>query len=246
MSKHEFALFYSDLSRTLEKNKTFLKIEDKDIIHRVNRILRLKPEDQIVLFGREIHIHAKISSINKQELNVTVKLIKKNKALSPKITMQLGLLKRDALEAAVEALTVFGVNDIQLFMSDKVSHKWGGKKELERLERIMIAAAEQSKQFVLPQLHEPIAFAQMIKTKSKQAVFCDPEGDSFLHIFCSQIICEQKKMPSMTILVGPEGDLTNQEKELLQKNGYKLCRLTETVLRSELAATLAAGILRSI
>lgn len=241
MNEHEFALFYSELSCELEKDQTTLRIDNKEIVHRVNHILRLNPEDRLVLFDKEIHVQAKITSINKKELNFIIISCEQNKVLAPHIIIQLGLLKRDALEDAIESLTVLGVNEVQLFISERVNRKWGGEKELERLERLMIAAAEQSKQFVLPQLHTPISFDLALKTNSDQAVFCDPVGNSFL-----EFVVEHKNLSSIKILIGPEGDLAENEKEILKKENYQFCRLTPTILRAELAATLAVGIIRSI
>jgi len=49
---------------------------------------------------------------------------------------------------------------------------------------------------------------------------------------------------TIMLVVGPEGDLTVDEKKLLSSAHYTACSLTPTVLRSEEAATLAAGIIR--
>ena len=45
--------------------------------------------------------------------------------------------------------------------------------------------------------------------------------------------------------VGPEGDLTQEEKDYLKQQGFVFCRLTPTVLRARQAVALGLGILRS-
>lgn len=236
MNEHEFALYNPLLSEKTEEK--FLHIVEKELVHRISRILRLNPKDSLVLFDKTRHAEAVITSIDRDSVTLEMNKFFDNTPAMPQLIMQLGLLKREALEQTVESLTVFGVNKIQLFISEKVSRKWGGPKEFERLERIMIAAAEQSKQFVLPQLSEPILFEEMLKQQhSKRAIFCDPTGNSLIPLIC-------KGTEETTMLVGPEGDLTLYEKELLQQKEYAFCRLTKTVLRSELAATLVAGIIR--
>ena len=120
-----------------------------------------------------------------------------------------------------------------------VSRKWGGQKEMERLQRVMVAAAEQSKQFVLPEIKAPVDLSQFLKSKTTGTkIFCDPDGESIKPFIC------KRDGERITLLIGPEGDLTQFEKEALVKNKYLFCRLSQTVLRSELAATLVVGSFR--
>ncbi|HBR70710.1 TPA: hypothetical protein DIC20_01345 [Candidatus Dependentiae bacterium] len=237
MNEHEFALYYPVLSKKLEEK--LLHIAEKELVHRISRILRLNLKDSLIFFDKTKHAQVIITSIDKKEVVVEVTRVFDNESIQPELVIQLGLLKREALENTIEALTVFGVNKIQLFMSEKVSRKWGGQKEFERLERVMIAAAEQSKQFVLPQLEAPILFEKMIKQQHlKRAIFCDPSGNSLIPLIC-------KDLEDLVVLIGPEGDLTLPEKEILCQQGYDAYRLTKSILRSELAATLVAGIIRT-
>ena len=45
--------------------------------------------------------------------------------------------------------------------------------------------------------------------------------------------------------VGPEGDLTLEEKAYLKQLGFVFCALTPTVLRAQQAVALGLGVLRS-
>ncbi len=46
-------------------------------------------------------------------------------------------------------------------------------------------------------------------------------------------------------VIGPEGDLTKEEKAYLKEQGFLFCALTPTVLRAQQAVALGLGILRS-
>ncbi|HEB41963.1 MAG TPA: hypothetical protein ENI08_03015 [Candidatus Dependentiae bacterium] len=48
------------------------------------------------------------------------------------------------------------------------------------------------------------------------------------------------------LMVGSEGDLTEQEKEQPRETTFLFCALTPTVLRSSQAIALGSGIIRSI
>ena len=236
MNEHEFALYVPLLS-TLYKNAEVI-LSDKDLVHRIGRVLRLKQKDSIVLFDKNKHGVGFIKTIERAVVVIEIEKLEVNQAIEPSIVVQVGLLKREALEHVVETLTVFGVDEIQLFMSEKIGRKWGGQKEFDRLERLMIAAAEQSKQFVFPVLKGPVPLLDLLISSSGYKVFCDPQGTSFFDFVA------EKREYAMTILIGPEGDLSDKEKMAVCKNNYTTCALTKTILRSELAATLAVGVIR--
>ncbi len=73
-------------------------------------------------------------------------------------------------------------------------------------------------------------------------IYFDPTGESL-----SDIIARVKKISptSIIVMVGPEGDLTDQEKEQLRQEKFLFCALTPTVLRSSQAIALGSGIIRS-
>ncbi len=210
-NNHEFALYYPQLSEFLKES--IIVISEKVLVHRITKILRLQKNEELTLFDALYHAKGIISTIDKKSVVVQVETFERNNVLTPFITVQIGLLKREALEHVIESLTVFGVNEIQLYLSEKVSRKWGGQKEMERLQRVMVAAAEQSKQFVLPEIKAPADLFQLLQSETIGIkIFCDPDGESIKPFIC------QRSSDRITLLIGPEGDLTQIEKEVLAKN----------------------------
>jgi 16S rRNA U1498 N3-methylase RsmE len=51
---------------------------------------------------------------------------------------------------------------------------------------------------------------------------------------------------NILLLVGPEGDLTLEEKEIVRANKFIFCALTPTIMRAVQATGLAAGFVRSL
>lgn len=239
-SKHEFALYYPELEHALMR--TSFVISNKDLIHRIERILRLAVGDTCVLFNEHQHARVAIESINRSEAKVTVESIEANVKYQPHITCGLPLLKRTALEESVYGLVECGINAIQLITTAKTQRSWGGDKEVVRLRKIIIAAAEQSKHYAFPQLHEPISLDAYLKNYSScdTKLFFDPQGDS------AGSIVRDAKDGTVCMMVGPEGDLTTAEKKEIKTSGYQFIRLTPTVLRAQQAVVVAAGLVRSL
>jgi RsmE family RNA methyltransferase len=234
---HLFALRYDP---QLPSQDTEFVLSDAALINRISVILRLRIGEQLTLFNRQNHALVTIVSIGKKSITVRCETIYKNKIYSPTITALLPLLKKDDLATAIVQLVACGISAIQLLTTENTQRAWGGDAEYERLERLIIASAEQAKQFAVPLLHKPISLQDAI-AQHKMLIVGDPAGLPFKEIM--------QKLPDTlrecAVLVGPEADFTSQEKNLLETAGALHCSLTPTVLRSYLAVTLLAGALRS-
>ncbi len=247
MEKHEFALFVETLSSLIQEKKTgsMVTFSDEKLLHRIVNVLRLRTDDRCIFFDRQIHIEAKIISfIGKKQFSVEIVSYQKNMALQPSVTFLLPLLKRDDYEAALYALTEVGVNTIQLIFTQKTAHQWASK-DRERAERILIAAAEQSKNFSYPLLQEPISLDAAFNQHAADCIklFFDPAGKKLYDVMT---LIQAEKTRKILLLVGPEGDLSLEEKELVRKKAFIFCALTPTVIRAFQAASLGAGVIRSI
>ena len=243
---HEFAIYLKNLSEQKLKPNTIARISNTDLFHRITRVLRLKKDEFFILFDRSVNCSVVLlAASQKDTIKVEVVECNQNTILSPNIKFLLPILKRDAFEQAIYSLVEFGANTIQLITTQKTQRKWGGQKEVERLEKVMIAAAEQSKNYALPNLCVPKALDQIVQNLEKQAtkIFFDPIGSDTFFVLENM----RKSLPEhMILLVGPEGDLTNDEKSILKENNVKFCRLTPTILRAQQAVVVSLGIIRSL
>jgi len=236
-NKHEFAIFYPDLTQTL--NADSISCNDKTIINRISHVLRLYVDDVLILFDEQNHATATISALSKKEVAFKILNSGSNKKIEPSIRVALPILKKDAFEESIYNITELGGSEIQLIETQKAQRSWGGDKEMERLKRITIAAAEQSKNFAMPPIHQPISLQQLLK-QGGTIMFCDVNGEPIWQVF------NQKLRESVTIIIGPEGDLADEEKKLLENSNVKLYRLTPTILRSVQAVSVALGYLRCL
>lgn len=229
---HEFALFYNE---TFKVGTTF--IADQDLIHRIMHVLRMKQHDTIIVFNKKQSAQFLFDQITSKKITGTLSHIKNTASVNPSITLLLPVLKKEALSEAIYGVVEVGVSSIQLIITEKVQRKWQGQKELDRLQRVIIAAAEQSKNFALPQLLAPLSFQDMlISYKDKKIVCADPDGKLLMNV----------KKEDVAVIVGPEGGLTDKELSQLKRQNIEFYRLTSTILRARQAAILFVGFLRSI
>lgn len=240
--KHIFAFYVPDLDTA---QKQYRCLSSHPLYHRLAHVMRGAPGDELILFNQQIHVTATIASINKKELVLQLDKPEQNQQLNPKITMLVSITKQDALEEAVYACAEFGASVIQPVITEKAYRQALPAHALQRIQAQIIAGAEQAKHFAFPTLKEPIALTEalaQLKAKELFPLFFDPEGQP-LALVLEQI--KSTKPTHIAALVGPEGDLTNEEKALLTHEHVTFCALTPTILRAPSATALGLGILRS-
>ncbi len=237
---HEFALYVAELHKKSFKKGQTVELIEHDLVHRISHVLRLNEQDFLILFDRQVYIRAVIEKITKHAVLMHVAAIGDNIPLKPTISLWLPLLKREAFEQAVYSAVELGANEIQLIHTQKEQRHWR-EKELQRLQHIMIAAAEQSKYFALPTVHAPIPLLEAKPTGI--SIFFDPQGVPFFQVIQD---FHQIRPTALTMLIGPEGDLTEAEKFHLQQQNMLFVRLTPTILRAQQAVAVGLGALRSL
>ena len=242
--KHEFALYFEGLADQLQKSPAGnLVVDDDRLVHRMGKVLRLQEHEEVVFFDRAVWVTTALKTVAKNKVIALVQKSGENRPFRPLINWLIPLLDREALEQTLTALAVMGATTISFVETEKTQGRFalGG----ERIHRLMVAAVEQSKQFVLPVCDEKVQKLAVLLEKHEGAgplLFFDPAGISMASIIDQ---FHHTVPPALTCLVGPEGDLTEREKSLLRAKKVTFAALTPSILRTEVAVTVAMGILRS-
>lgn len=244
---HEFALYTPELSAAcLHKQPgDRITITDEQLWHRLKHVLRTAPGTLLLLFDRTTALEARLQTYEKKEtLQFELISLIKKAVLAPTIIVMLPLLKREALAEAFYSCVELGASQIHLVTTSSSQQTWSTERDMSRCEKIMIAAAEQSKQFMLPGVKSPCTLADTLKQlpKASLRIHCDPQGVSLWKVL-EQI--EHEKPETIVLSFGPEADLTDNERVLLYQNQFVACALTPTVLRATQALVVALGALRS-
>lgn len=115
--------------------------------------------------------------------------------------------------------------------------RFSERKEIknERIEKIVVSAMKQSQQAVLPQIDEIIPFNVLVKQP-----FC---GQKFIaHCYDTEkkpLAKLYKKSENVLILIGPEGDFSQEEVQTAIDCGFQPISLGENRLRTETACLAA-------
>jgi 16S rRNA (uracil1498-N3)-methyltransferase len=205
----------------------------------VSQVLRMKEGEEVrITNGNGQTIIAEIVFADKKKTKV--KAIEKvfSESPKPKITIAISLIKNtNRFEWFVEKSTEIGVSAI-IPMICKRSEKTHFR--IERIRSILISAMLQSQQSWLPELSEPVKFSDLIRYQNEEQKFiahCLPEEKKELKDVST-------KGNSKIILIGPEGDFTEEEIEQAIQHNYLPVSLGDTRLRTETAGIVAAVLLK--
>lgn len=204
------------------------------------QVLRMQSgEDLRLTDGRGLSVLAKIREANKKKC--TVQIIEKQKQEPAKrsISIALSLLKNvSRFEWFLEKSTELGVSEIIPLKSARTEKQ---QFRADRMKSILESALIQSQQVWMPILHEPQNFnswVEDVRADQKFIAHCENGKKNKL----SEMM--EMKSSSQLILIGPEGDFTNEEIQLAINHQFVAVELGENRLRSETAAIAAAAVLK--
>lgn len=151
--------------------------------------------------------------------------------------------KGNHFDQVVRSSTELGVSSIVPLISQRTLLKPSPHK-IQRWRRIAIEAAEQSRRQMIPQVLDPIAFADVITDADFQHSHCwqkyictvDPSAVKFLKCLSNASIS------GMTVMVGPEGGWTKAEERQAQAAGYQSVSLGRRTLRAVTATSMAISV----
>ncbi|GHT59162.1 ribosomal RNA small subunit methyltransferase E [Spirochaetia bacterium] len=170
----------------------------------------------------------------------------------PPILLFQALPKGTKMDLIVRQAAEGGITEIVPFASEHSIPKiqGGGGEKLDRWERIVREARQQSGSGIATALHAPLdmdgllAYWESIKTErpgSRGLLFHqDPVDEGSLHGYL-------EVMPELTAMaIGPEGGFSPAEVSRFLAAGFKPVKIGDTILRTETAALYGAAAIRII
>ena len=139
------------------------------------------------------------------------------------------------MDLSVQKAVELGVNLITPLLTERCVVQFKGEKKPQRLlhwQKIVQHAAEQSGRTTLPDLSEIEHLQQWVDKQQGLKVFLDPYAELTLADIAP--IDNQ-----VTLLTGPEGGFSNQERDIAKAAGFIPVRMGSRILRTE-TASLAA------
>jgi len=212
----------------------------KDHTHYIVNVMRLKRGSQINFFNKEGEWLSEIIFLEKNR--VEVKFLKKIKQEGPssKLELAICLVKKNPMEIIIQKATELGVSRIIPIVSERTEVK---ELNFERAKKISIEAVEQSNQLVPPKISETLQLVDFLRNINETTTLLFADVNSKYNLK-AQDLNDNK---SLCILIGPEGDFSPSERELIMKNSsVKPFTISQNILRSDTAVISAISLVNFI
>lgn len=224
-------------------NNAVLKEEDTYHLSKVMRA-RVGDEVEIVCDGKTFLCRVSNNSPLQLEL---VKEIKEKRELNNNIILICALLKGDKLDYVIQKATELGVSEIVLLNSERVIVKvkeYASNKKIERYNRIVKEASEQSKRTKMPLLYRLISMDELKKVEADVKIIAYESEAGTTKSFWNEIKKIDKDQ-KVAIIIGPEGGFSEYEVKLAKQEGYIPVSLGKRILRAETASIYALSVIGS-
>ena len=215
-------------------------LEEEEANH-CARVLRHKPGDHImVMDGKGTHYDVELTTTSPRLCDF--KIIKSQHFPPNPYMVQLAIAPTksiDRIEWMAEKCVELGMHKLTFIQCD---HSERTRLRIDRIEKKMIAAMKQSKQAYAPELEPEICmfddFLQKNVDKVQVHVAYAVENEDLPHL-------KDKPLTGPScVVIGPEGDFSNREIELVRSLDIPLVSLGPHRLRTETAGLAAVHILQ--
>ena len=216
-------------------NFSLTKSESKHAI----RTLRLRQHDEICLldgFGKGYRACIEIPDSNCVS-GIILEILPDYGENKFFIHLGMALIKRDRFEFILEKATEMGVQEITPLYLDRCVKKTVNS---QRCEKIIIAAAKQSHRSRFPIVYPPVNLQEYFVHPRVQAIA------GHMNAVGTLTVRDLNTDFPVHVIIGPEGDFSDREMNLMEENGVAYFNLGNRRLRSETAALNSIAILNEV
>lgn len=217
---------------------------DDDAAHYVRSVLRLKQDQNIVLFnGQGGEYLSRFSEVSRKNVRVEIETYQdRDVESSLSVTLGMGISRGDRMDWAVQKAVELGVTQMTPLMTERCVTKLNDDKKQQRLQHwqhIVQHAAEQSGRTCLPLMSDIAELSDWVAQQRGLSVFLDPYAEQTLADL-------QPDKQHITLLSGPEGGFSDRERQIAQSAGFVPVRLGARILRTETAVLSALSAVQTL
>tara|TARA_B100001093_G_C26852755_1_gene1025911 strand:+ start:2859 stop:3569 length:711 start_codon:yes stop_codon:yes gene_type:complete len=212
----------------------------KEHTHYVVNVMKLKKGSKINFFNKDGEWKSEIVFLDKDRAEIKF-LDRVRHPMNPSnIELAICLVKKNPMNTILQKATELGVGKITPIVSERTEIK---ELNYDRAKKIVIEATEQSNQLVPPKISEVTKLKFFLKNldNSTKILFADVNNKNALKTN------DLKGSKLLSILIGPEGDFSLSERELILGNSNVIpFTMSKNILRSDTAVISAISLVNFI
>ena len=227
-----------------DTNQDIFELSQDDSYH-ITKVMRNSIGDLV-----EVVIDKKLYICEIIEMNNLVTVRKKEEVetdseLECSVTIAQSLVKEQKMDLILQKSCELGVSEIIPINTTRSIVKLDKKetKKIERWNKILKEASEQSKRVVIPKVNSILDVKELAKLDYDIKILCTVNE---LSTSIKRVLSNDLKGAKIILVIGPEGGFTDAEEKILIENGYISTSFGNRVLRTETASLYALSIINYI
>lgn len=212
-----------------KKDNMFLL--DKTDLHHIKNVMRMKDNEEIEVVYDEKLYRCRVNINEDVIINMIEEKDVRASSNAPKISIIVPVLKENKMDYILQKSTELGVSEIIPIITERTLVKVNEKedKKLDRWKRICKEASEQSMRVTIPSI-TGVKRIKDLNNLDGAKIVCSTYGNV---ISLKKFLQTSTKYDKIYIVVGPEGGLSKNEEEILNKMGFISISLGSNILRVE-------------
>jgi 16S rRNA (uracil1498-N3)-methyltransferase len=213
------------------------------------RVLRAEAGQRYEICDNQATFLAEIMTAQKSL--VRFHILEELVALPPRATVRLypALFKFDRFEWMIEKVTELGVSSVHPFEAVRSERglRQAALKRLTRWTRIGLEASQQARRDRLPKIHQPVSLEEALQDPSGFWLFLDEDqsAPAILDVV-ENLPGERTASDTISLMSGPEGGWTTEERQKIIEQGWVACSLGSTTLRAETAIVSGLSVVNAL
>lgn len=212
-----------------------IKINDEEQTH-ISKVLRMREGEEIFVTDGKGNLAKGTLLFEGKRVSINATEIKED---LPNFSTQLHIAiaptkNIDRIEFFMEKVTEMAVSEVTLIQTEKTERK---NLNIDKLRKQSISASKQSLRFHFPIVNDLTKFSDFIRTLDPETTFVAHCNENLQRIDLKEITPQK----NITFLIGPEGDFSDKEIQLLAERGIKAVSLGSQRLRTETAGVFVAA-----
>lgn len=221
------------------------------------KVQRLRPGEPVDLVdGDGLRVRGVVAESNGADaggegaagLWVHVEEILREEAVQPSLILVQALAKGGRDEQAVEMATEVGVDEVVPWEAGRSIVRWRGTKAkagAQRWLRVATAAAKQARRARIPRVHAVVdsrGLSDLVRRWAEGGsviLVCHETAQEQLSAVLQQLSTRLELTPSVAVIIGPEGGISDEELASLERAGAQIVRLGTSVMRASTAGPAA-------
>jgi 16S rRNA (uracil1498-N3)-methyltransferase len=227
-----------------------LILTDDEAHHAIN-VLRIKAGERvIVLNGVGLECLCEARDVSRKTVTLSVTQHHSISRLPYRLTLLQAMTKGKTMDVIVQKATELGVDRIVPITSDRTVSQIEPESAAQKVQKWRNTAIEALKQCGstwLPQIESPIGVQAFLATQDKvemSLIATLQNNAKHPREYFQNFLGERNRLPeTLAVWIGPEGDFTPAETNLVIASGALPISLGELILRSETAAIYSLSVL---